>query len=331
MRTNHAESIVFLMLSRLTRTLFVCALLIGLANAAMAYTIVFRDGRRVEVPPVFVLTTTTLSYEAAPGISRTVQLILIDVAATERVNNEAPGSFFEHAARNQTAAPNVSTRRAQHTLTNLDLEPIRQRRIDSEQNYEKRRIELGLPSLDETRRRQALEEETTRDLVRRRAAAEANDEAYWRSRARALRTEIVMVDAEINYLRDQLGPARQVPLIGQTFVTSGVPFGRFGSRPAMSQPGAGRFGSQAPGTGLTNLGSGALRPQRILRTSTGFGFPRVGFGSFPIIPFGYVDNSYNWRVRLDDLLARRAGLEALWRELENEARIAKAPQVWLAP
>ena len=196
MGTNHVYKSQFFVRGLVTKFLCVCALLIGLANAAMAYTIVFRDGHRVEVPTVFVLTTTTLSYEAAPGISRTVQLILIDVVATERVNNEAPGSFFEHAARNQAAAPNVSTRRAQHTLTNLDLEPIRQRRIESEQNYEKRRIELGLPSLKETRRRQALEEETTRDLVRRRAAAEANDEAYWRSRARALRTEIVMVDAE---------------------------------------------------------------------------------------------------------------------------------------
>ena len=47
-------------------------------------TLVFRDGHRVEVPPVFTLTTTTLTYEAAPGINRTVQLILVDVAATER-------------------------------------------------------------------------------------------------------------------------------------------------------------------------------------------------------------------------------------------------------
>ena len=99
----------------------------------------------------------------------------------------------------------------------------------------------------------------------------------------------------------------------------------------MSQPGAGRMGSQAPTVGtrrLTNLGSVPLRPSH---PPVGFGFPRVGFGSFPIIPYGYADNSYNLRLRLDDLLQRRAGLDALWRELENEARIAKVPQVWLAP
>ncbi len=102
----------------------------------------------------------------------------------------------------------------------------------------------------------------------------------------------------------------------------------------MSQPGAGRMGSQGPMAGsqnLMNLGSGALRPRR---PSNGFGFPRGGFGSqfgFPVVPFGYVDNSYDLRLRLNDVLQRRAGLEALWRELEREARIAKVPQVWLAP
>ena len=101
----------------------------------------------------------------------------------------------------------------------------------------------------------------------------------------------------------------------------------------MGQPGEGRMGTmaapQAGSPGLTNLGSVALRPSR---PSGGFGFPRTGIGSsLPILPFGYADNSYDLGLRLNDLLQRRAGLDALWRELENEARIAKAPQVWLAP
>lgn len=331
MRTNHVQKNRFSIPGLVTKFLSVFALLILLTNVTVAYTIVFRDGHRIETPPVFTLTETTLTYEAAPGISRTVQLILIDIAATERVNKEAPGRFFKHADAQQGAANVAQTRRAQHTLTNLDLEPIRQRRIESEQNYEKRRIELGLPSVAETQRRQALAEEATRDLVRQRAAAEANDEAYWRSRAGALRNEIVTVAAEINYVRSQLGPAGQVPLIAPSFIIGAAPFRPFRGIPTMSQPGAGRMGSQAPTAGtrrLTNLGSVPLRPSH---PSLGFGFPRVGFGSFPIIPYGYADNSYNLRLRLDDLLQRRAGLDALWRELENEARIARVPQVWLAP
>ena len=176
MRKNHFGNSLVSWPHLVTRSGFVLALLFALANAAMAYTVVFRDGHTVELPPVFTLTANTLTYEAAPGINRTVQLILIDVAATERANGEAPGGFFKHAEQKQTALPAALPRRAQRTLTNLDLEPSRQRRLASEQNYEKRRIELGLPSIEETRRRQALEEEATMDLVRRRADAAANDE-----------------------------------------------------------------------------------------------------------------------------------------------------------
>src|SRR5438105_12293300 len=116
MRTiNIPRSILFM----LTKSAFVFVLLIVPANAAMAYTVVFRHGHKMEVPTVFMVTTTTLTYEAAPGINRTVQLILIDVAATERANNEAPGSFLKHAERSLAPSPPALTRHAQHTLTNL--------------------------------------------------------------------------------------------------------------------------------------------------------------------------------------------------------------------
>jgi hypothetical protein len=335
MRTKNIRRSQFPMLSMLTRLVCVSVLLAALANAAIAYTLVFRDGHRIEVPSVFTVTPTTFTCEVAPGINKTVQLILIDVAGTERANNEAPGSFLKHAAPAVASASPPPTRRAERTLTNRDLEPSRQRRIESEKNYEQRRIELGLPSIEETRRRQALEEESTLALAQERAAAEANDEAYWHSRARTLRNEILTVDAEINYVRARLGPVLQFPLATQSFVTG--TFGRpFAGRFPTGQSGAGRMGTMAAppmgSQGLTNMGSVALRPSR---PPAGFGFPRAAIGSsFPVLPFAYGENSYasaDLSVRLNSLLVRRAGLEALWRELENEARIARVPQVWLAP
>jgi hypothetical protein len=233
------------------RALLVSVLLVVFANAASAYTIVFRDRHRVEVPPVFAQTNTTFTYEAAPGINKTVQLILIDVAATERANNEAPGSFSKHAAqaRVDSAPP---ARHAERTLTNSDLEPIRQRRIESERNYEKRRIELGLPSIEETRRRQALEEELTLALVRKRAAEQANDEAYWRSRANALRSEIITVDAQINSLRSRLAGSGNVPLINYGSVATVLPFGF----PLEQRQSIRNFGTViAPRSGAPNAGS----------------------------------------------------------------------------
>src|SRR5438046_1947037 len=126
------------------------AMLLLLAGAvtAGAYTLVFRSGRRLEIPSEFTLTRTTLTYEVSPGFSKTMQLILIDVAATERANNEAPGGFFKHiqaapvAAQPAPAAVQPAAR-ASRTLVNSDLTAIRERRIQSEQAYEKRRLQLG--------------------------------------------------------------------------------------------------------------------------------------------------------------------------------------------
>ena len=63
------------------RLLVASLLLIFTATAASAYTIVMRNGRRVEIPSTFTLTSSTLTYETAPGIQVTIQVTGIDVAA----------------------------------------------------------------------------------------------------------------------------------------------------------------------------------------------------------------------------------------------------------
>ena len=119
-------------LEMLTRLLFVIVILVVLADVAGAYTIVFKGGHRIEIPATFEVGTITVTYELAPGINKTVQLAMIDIAATERANMETPGSFFKHAPQPAIASPEPPIERAARTLTNVDLEPIRQRRIDSE-------------------------------------------------------------------------------------------------------------------------------------------------------------------------------------------------------
>ena len=299
-------------------------LLILFAGTASAYTIVLCDGRRIEVNSDFSLTKTTFTYEVAPGISKTLQLILIDVAATERANNEAPGKFLQHSAAISNP-PALSAPHAQRTLSNRDLEPIRKKRIESEENYERRRIELGLPSVEETRRRQAEDEEAMLALARRRAVEDSNNEAFWRQRASALRSEIAAVDAEISYLRARNGFA-------PSLVTGVIPFVSVPGRavPARPrQPSQGTMAAPGPGApnrALIDTGVVALRSPRAPRS-----FRNPGF---PFQQFGYLDNSYQrYGVSdsLENLLVRRAGLESLWRELENDARREKVPQVWLEP
>src|SRR5438445_10792500 len=109
----------FQLRSALVKLVVALALLVTLAITASAYTLVFRDGRRMEIPSEFTVTRTILTYEISPGFTKTMQTILIDVAATERANHEAPGSFFKHAEETPTVTePAPQTRR---TLTNRDL------------------------------------------------------------------------------------------------------------------------------------------------------------------------------------------------------------------
>jgi hypothetical protein len=337
------------------RLALVAALLMTIAVTVSAYTLVFRDGRRIEVRPEFVLTRSTLTYEIAPGFNRTVQLILIDVAATERANREAAGAFLKRAEpkSNVAAPPFVSPARI--TLTNRDLESIKQRRIESERNYEKRRIELGLPSIEASRRQRAQEEESLLAYARERALEQARDEAYWRARARALRSEIVASDAELRYVRTRLSELGQFPLATHSLVTSVLPLvplatnSAFGA-PAFTNPRT--FGPPVSGFGPPVVGFGPRpgrghvwgnqaqlpnrRPQ-FARPWGGYpyGFPvgSAGFG-FTSGPFDYLEDAgarASLSARLDDLMVQRAGLEARWRELEDEAREARAPQIWLEP
>src|ERR1041385_7333717 len=195
------------------------------AITASAYTLVFRDGRRVEIPSEFTLTKVTLTYELSPGFNQTVLLTLVAIPATERANNEASGGFFKHNPEEQPQSAPAPIARARVTLTNRDLEAIRARRIESEKLYEQRRVELGLPSLAESRERREAEEASMLDRARDKADLEARDQSYWRGRARELRSEIAANDAQINFVRARLG---EVTPSGVTGLILESPYGIYG-------------------------------------------------------------------------------------------------------
>src|SRR5689334_1682506 len=70
--------------------------------SASAYTLVFRDGRRIDISPEFTVTRTTVTFEVSPGFNQTVLLTIVDIPATERANNEKSGSFFKHRPEDQS-------------------------------------------------------------------------------------------------------------------------------------------------------------------------------------------------------------------------------------
>jgi hypothetical protein len=346
--------------SSLPRLGLAVVLLLTLSITASAYTLVFRNGQRVEIPAEFTLTRTTLTYEISPGFNRTLQLILIDVTATERANNEAPGSFFKRREEAPVVTPPAP--KASRTLTNSDLVAIRQRRVESEKTYEARRKQLGLPTVEETRRRQAEEGEVLREQFREKSLAKAEEENYWRQRARELRTEIATVDTQIGYLRGRLSE------LNESSQTTGSWTSTYPIWPDFRQwPGNGRWGypnrsrrGNRPARPI--FGPGSQYPYGYPNGQYPYGYPNGQYpygypnGQYPYgypngqYPYGYPNGRYpngyptgpfdnfdnsaqreDLTHRLDDLLVKRAGLLAAWRALEDEARDARVPQIWLEP
>lgn len=363
----------------LKRTAFALLLALLLPVSAWAYTVVLRGGRRVEIPQTFTATRSTLTYEYSPGIYITLQVSTIDFAATDRANNEPAGSFLKRlgqqqatatTAPRQTAGASASKQApssaARRTVTDQDLEASRRARQRSEEAYERRRLELGLPSREESQRLREEEARRAREQLRLSQEDEAQAESYWRSRASELRAEIASLDGQINYLRARLSEIPDSFSTGSYTVLTTVgpllPFGhggfprRFPHRPVIGgHPGIiSPHGTGAHLNGRFGIGHGSTRghvfgnPQHGIVTPFGQHQAATAFGLrrhliAPIFPspltlvgtsFPYDGYSYEREslvLRLDELVARRAGLQARWRVLEDEARRAGALPGWLRP
>jgi hypothetical protein len=295
----------------------------------------------MEIPQEFILTKTTLTYEISPGFNQTLLVTLIDIPATERANNESLGGFFKHKQDANSAPTNnpPAVGPAVRTLTNFDLDAVRQRRVESEQAYESRRKQLGLPTLEESRRRQDAEAVEMRDLARAKAEANARDEAYWRGRAHELRNEIAMIDSQIGYMRGRVYDANVNAMQNQSYVTGTYPIWRDG--PLGRFPNGGlprnRPARPQPGLGLPNI----YGYPNIYGSPNVYGYPGPygypGTYGYPTYPNGSINNPpyssdpVELNSRLDDLLLKRQGLAMQWRQLEDDARDARIPQVWLEP
>lgn len=322
----------------------VLTLVFLLAVAANAYTIVMRDGRRIEIPAQFVLTPSTLTYVVSPSLQVTIQLAAVDVAATEKANGEMPGAFFKRASLVSTANSSSSVRTpATRTITNRDLELTAQRRRASELAYENRRKELGLPSIEESRRRAAEESTELTAQFQQGRALQSENESYWRGRAAALRTDMIAVNAELNYVRQQLEESTYTGSTSSfTTVINAFPFGTAGG--VRGGGGFSPVSSHRPDIFVAPRGAGVITRGRVFQNP--LAFPHGRFGGITIAPpnltvfssgfssgFPYV---YSYErstlvVRFNQLAATRAVLNAKWRDLEDEARRAGAQPGWLRP
>lgn len=90
-------------------------------------------------------------------------------------------------AQVQSQPSTTATKKATRTITNRELEPYERARVRSEAAWEKRQKELGLPSLEETRRELARREAALDEFLARKRLEE---ELIRRERAAELRAEV---------------------------------------------------------------------------------------------------------------------------------------------
>jgi hypothetical protein len=314
--------------------------------SAQAYTVVLRSGRTVEIPDTFEVTKTAVVYEVSSGIQISLQLVSIDIPATERMNRESPGSFLRRAQAPSAPAASAPVTPAVRSITNKDLAPYKRSRQESEVAYERRRKELGLPSAQESRQRAAAESAALRDRFVQDQQDQKDSETYWRERAVNLRSDIAAADAEINSLRlqlDSMPESNTLPSFTTVVPTGwGYPYSPFGTmNPFQSRatrnrvfmsPNSGPVVRGRVGVGRRNVLGPAFggRGQYLYGTSPYGLYQGYGYG----YGYGYQPNDYSYdrtalMTQLNELIARRAGLEARWRALEEDARRSGAQPGWM--
>lgn len=294
------------------RVLVVALALAFGAVSANAYTIVMRDGRRVEIPDVFTVTGSMLTYETSPGIQVTIQLRTINIDATERANGAPRGSFFTRSNQpaQANAAPPQEQASARRSITNADLEEYRRARLASERAYEKRRRELNLPTVDVQRQQVAAVTERTTEELRNRRSRNESEEAYWRERATNFRTDIEANEAQIGYVRQRLS---ELPVsYSLNSYTSLYPLG--------------------PLSVLNPVLNGGYRRYPSPYNRRGYRYGPFGQPNLITMPYQNEDYTYERQTltnQLNDLLMQRAALQVRWKEFEEEARRAGAYPGWL--
>jgi len=206
----------------------VCLLFV-LAATTSAYSIVMRGGKRIEIPAQFSVTNLTITYETSPGFWITLQMAAVDIPATERANNEMPGSLLGRANRGkealrtvESASSSPASRKASRSITNVELQSFQQSRLASERAYDQRLKSQGLPPLAVLRAQAAADaEQLWLESTHKRAELEASEKAS------QLQAQIAALSAQLNDLQSRSAELSSVSPDVYT-VYGGVPF--FGGR-----------------------------------------------------------------------------------------------------
>lgn len=195
----------------------------------------------------------------------------------------------------------IGTFAQKKVVTNDDLEKYRQRRLQTEAEYDREAARRGLPSREELAEREERRQKFLTEFSQKAEAEQAQAQNYWQSQAFALRTEIAAVEAEINYVRARVG---EIPAPQTYYAVGYLPYG-YGGYPV--NPGFGGVGfPRFPhgGRGRTVISGGGIRG----------GISIGGGGTRAILSGGYgrttITQSGSVAVSAGSLQAPRTNLNA---------------------
>ncbi|MBI4747619.1 MAG: hypothetical protein HY774_03980 [Acidobacteria bacterium] len=183
--------------------------------SASAYTVILKDGRRLEVQENYRIVNDIAVFVLADGKRFSVSVNNVDIAKTEMANHQGIGEFVQRAsaplpildsdvqtAKKETPVlkDKAAVARAKspitRTLVNADFEAYKQRRGDSGKDKEGKsepaepvEVAAAVPAYSPPPVDPVLDRKS---------------EAYWRERARPLLTEMAVQEELIGILQNQL-------------------------------------------------------------------------------------------------------------------------------
>jgi hypothetical protein len=197
------------------RFLLVFSIVVLLPLITPAYTLILKDGRRVEVKDKYRIVGEVAVFTLPEGNRFSLSLDKINISATELANSGEAGSFVKNAAdppkatdkQATTDKPNVdedviaSSRPTARKITNSDFERYKVRREEMMKDVANRASEKALTQPPVTPDPNAEHEAA---FMAERREREKNKEQYWRSRAKALLTELRVEEEQIVSLQMQM-------------------------------------------------------------------------------------------------------------------------------
>lgn len=203
-----------------------------------AYTLVLKDGRRLEIREQYRIVKDIAVFTLADNTRFSLSLEKINIAETELANGLTAGLFLKNTSApsketdNTTKAddnPITASRATSHKITNSDFDKYRIRREETNKDATERaaaKVASNLaanpaanpnltgavvnPVNPAVSAQTAAQTAFDADLAQYREE-QKNKEIYWRTRARTLLTQMRVEEEQLALLRGQLENTRQQP------------------------------------------------------------------------------------------------------------------------